>query len=95
MRLVAAVAELGSLSGMNVKIRVNGHIRVSEVRVVANDGKEIGVFGFADACRIAQDRSLDLIEIGPTERPSRCCLMDYGRFKYQQRKAQGDGIVAP
>ena len=76
---------------LNTKARVNGQIRASEVRVVEEDGTDLGVFAFADACRLAQDRSLDLIEIGPSEQPPRCCLMDYGRFKYQQQNAHGDG----
>lgn len=73
------------------KARVNGQIRAVEIRVVTEDGTDLGVFAFADACRLAQDRLLDLIEIGPNEKPPRCCLMDYGRFKCQQQKAQGDG----
>ena len=73
------------------KARVNGQIRASEVRVVTEDGTDLGVFAFADACHLAQDRSLDLIEIGPSEQPPRCVLMDYGHFRYdQQQKAQGD-----
>lgn len=79
---------------VNPKARVNGQIRASEIRVVAEDGADLGVFAFADACRLAQDRSLDLIEIGPGETPPRCVLVDYGHFRYQeqqQRKAQEDG----
>ena len=75
---------------VNPKVRVNGQIRASEIRVVEEDGTDLGVLAFADACRLAQDRSLDLIEIGPSEQPPRCCLMNYGRFKYQAEKAQGD-----
>jgi translation initiation factor IF-3 len=76
----------------NPKAKVNGQIRAQDVRVVTEDGSELGVFALADACRLAQDRSLDLIEIGPNEQPPRCCLMDYGRYQWQQQqKAQGDG----
>jgi translation initiation factor IF-3 len=77
---------------VNTKARVNGQIRASEVRVVTEDGTDLGVFAFADACRVAQDRSLDLIEIGPSEQPPRCVLRDYGHFRYEElHKAQGDG----
>ena len=79
---------------VNPKARVNGQISASEIRVVAEDGTDLGVFAFADACRLAQARALDLIEIGPAEQPPRCVLMDYGHFRYQeqqQRKAQEDG----
>jgi translation initiation factor IF-3 len=59
---------------------------------VTQDGSDLGVYAFADACQLAQARSLDLIEIGPAEQPPRCVLMDYGHFRYeqQQRKAEGD-----
>jgi translation initiation factor IF-3 len=77
---------------VNPKARVNGQIRASEVRVVTEDGTDLGVFAFADACRLAQERSLDLIEIAPSEQPPRCVLRDYGHFRYEElRKAQGDG----
>jgi translation initiation factor IF-3 len=71
--------------------RVNGQIQASHIRVVTEDGTELGIYEFADACRLAQDRSLGLVEIGPTEQPPRCCLMDYGRFRYQQRNAGDHG----
>ena len=76
---------------VSLKPRVNGQIRATEIRLVAEDGADLGVHALADACRLAQDRSLDLLEIGPGELPPRCCLMDYGRFQYQQHKAQEDG----
>ena len=69
--------------------RVNGQIRATEVRVVTEDGADLGIYPFPDACRLAQERSLDLIEIGPSEQPPRCCLMDYGRYQYQQQKSTG------
>ena len=73
------------------KARVNGQIRALEIRVVAEDGTDLGVFAFADACRLAQDRSLDLIEIGPGEQPPRCVLMDYGHFRYEQQQRKTEG----
>jgi translation initiation factor IF-3 len=77
---------------VNAAPKVNGQIHAPEIRVVSEDGTDLGVFALADACRLAQDRSLDLIEIGPSEQPPRCVLMDYGHFRYdQQQKAQGDG----
>jgi translation initiation factor IF-3 len=78
----------------NTTPRVNGQIRAPEVRVVTEDGSDLGVYMFSDACRLAQTLSLDLLEIGPAEQPPRCVLMDYGHFRYeqqQQQKAQGDG----
>ena len=76
---------------VNTTPRVNGRIRALEVRVVTEDGSDLGLHTFSDALELAQSRSLDLIEIGPTEHPPRCILMDYGRFRYQQqRKAKGD-----
>ena len=77
---------------VNADPRINGRISAPEVRIVTQDGSDLGIYALADALQLAQARSLDLIEIGPTEKPPRCVLMDYGRFRYQrqQRKAEGD-----
>ena len=77
---------------VNADARVNGRISASEVRVVAEDGSNLGIYALADALQLAQTRSLDLIEIGPSEQPPRCIIMDCGRFRYQQqqRKSEGD-----
>jgi translation initiation factor IF-3 len=67
-------------------LRVNGQIRAREVRVIDDDGKMLGVFGVPEAIKLAEERSLDLIEIAPTANPPTCKIMDYGKYKYEQKK---------
>jgi translation initiation factor IF-3 len=71
--------------------KVNGRIVAPQIRIVTEDGTDMGVFSLADAIEMAQTRSLDLIEVGPEKQPPVCTLMDYGRFRFQQQEAQRDG----
>lgn len=52
------------------------------------DGKMLGVHSVPDAIRLAQDQGLDLIEIAPTAKPPTCRIMDYGKWKYENKKKQ-------
>jgi len=65
---------------------VNGQIRAREVRVIDADGAQLGVMTPQDAMRIAQQRDLDLVEVAPTANPPVCRIMDYGKFRYAQKK---------
>lgn len=62
---------------------MNEQIRASEVRLISEDGKQIGVVPIKEALKIAIERGLDLVEISPGSTPSVCKIMDYGKFKYQ------------
>lgn len=64
--------------------RVNWQIRVPQVRVVRGE-EQLGVMYTDEARRIAQDEGLDLVEIAPQSRPPVCRIMDYGRFKYEEK----------
>ncbi|MSQ81686.1 MAG: translation initiation factor IF-3 [Myxococcales bacterium] len=66
--------------------RVNHRIRVPEVRLVGLEGEQLGVVAIEDAMRMAQEASVDLVEVAATARPPVCKLMDYGKFKYLQKK---------
>ena len=66
--------------------RVNGRIRIPEIRVIAADGDPLGIMHPDDARRIARDQGLDLVEVSPHARPPVCRLMDYGKFKYEKKK---------
>jgi len=57
---------------------------VPEVRLVGEDGKQIGVIKTADALRYAQERDLDLVEVAPEARPPVCRVLDYSKYKYEQ-----------
>ncbi|MGB6044777.1 MAG: translation initiation factor IF-3 [Pirellulales bacterium] len=66
--------------------RINEQIRISPVRVIAADGEQLGIISTEEAISVAQSTDMDLVEVGPTERPPVCRIMDYGKHKYQQKK---------
>lgn len=66
--------------------RINEQIRLTPIRVVDHHGEMLGVIPTADALKIAVDAGLDLVEVAPTERPPVCRILDYGKFKYEQKK---------
>jgi translation initiation factor IF-3 len=70
------------------KQRVNEQIRVSAVRVIGADGAQLGVMTTDKAMEQARLADLDLVEVAPNERPPVCRIMDFGKFKYQQKKRQ-------
>lgn len=69
--------------------RVNREIYAPEVRVIDSDGTMLGVMSVPQAVRAAEERGLDLIEIAPTAKPPTCKIMDYGKWKYEKKKAAG------
>jgi translation initiation factor IF-3 len=64
--------------------RVNERIRVPEVRVIDDEGNQIGVMKTPDALSFAQERDLDLVEVAPEARPPVCRVLDYSKYKYEQ-----------
>jgi translation initiation factor IF-3 len=68
------------------EVRVNERIRVPQVRVIADDGQQVGVLPVREALTLAQSKGLDLVEVSPTARPPVCRIMDYGKFKYEQNR---------
>jgi translation initiation factor IF-3 len=68
--------------------RVNERIRVPEVRVIGEDGKQIGVMRTDDALRMAQERDLDLVEVAPEARPPVTRILDYSKYRYEQSQKQ-------
>lgn len=71
------------------ELRVNRRIRVKEVFVIASDGAKLGVMVTEDALKKAMEEGLDLVEVNPMSRPPVCKLMDYGKYKYDQKKKAG------
>lgn len=69
-------------------LRVNGQIRVREVRVIDQDGEQLGILPIHQAMAVAQERDLDLVEVAPNARPPVCRIMDYGKFRYEQSKRE-------
>ena len=68
------------------EVRVNERIRVPQVRVIGDDGEQVGVLPVREALVLAQSKGLDLVEVSPTARPPVCRIMDYGKFKYEQNR---------
>ena len=68
--------------------RINDRIRVPEVRLVGEDGKQIGVVKTSEALAYAQQRDLDLVEVAPEARPPVCRVLDYSKYKYELAQKQ-------
>jgi translation initiation factor IF-3 len=66
--------------------RINERIRVAEVRLIDEDGSQIGVIKTDDALRMAAERDLDLVEVAPDSRPPVARLLDYSKYKYEQEQ---------
>ena len=64
--------------------RVNERIRVPDVRVVDEDGGQLGVMTTTQALNLARENNLDLVEVAPNSEPPVCRLLDYGKFRYLQ-----------
>ena len=64
--------------------RINERIRVPEVRLIDDQGQQIGVLKTPDALAFAQERELDLVEVAPEARPPVCRVLDYSKYKYEQ-----------
>ncbi|MBX3019825.1 MAG: translation initiation factor IF-3 [Bdellovibrionaceae bacterium] len=69
-------------------MRVNREIRAPQVRVIDEEGGMLGVMTVPEGIRMAEERGLDLIEIAPTASPPTCKIMDYGKWKYENKKKQ-------
>lgn len=72
------------------QIRVNHRIRVPEVRVIAADGSMLGVLQTHEALRAAQEQGLDLVEVNPKADPPVCKILDFGKYKYEEKKKAGE-----
>ncbi len=68
--------------------RINDRIRVPEVRLIGEDGNQIGVIKTDEALLYAQERDLDLVEVAPDARPPVCRVLDYSKYKYEQAQKQ-------
>lgn len=76
------------ISAIEATHRINEYIRISPVRVVSQTGDLLGAMPTSEALEIARQAGLDLVEVAADERPPVCRIMDYGKFKYEQKKKQ-------
>ena len=67
---------------------MNERIRAREVRVIDDEGQQIGILPPFEALKRAREKNLDLVEVSPTANPPVCRIMDYGKFLYQQEKKE-------
>lgn len=70
----------------NNELPMNEEIRDKEIRVVGDDGSQLGIMSSNDALKLAGDQGLDLVKIAPQATPPVCRIMDYGKFRYEQAK---------
>jgi len=70
--------------------RINGEIRVPELRLIGVDGEQLGIVKLSQALQLSEEHDVDLVEIAPNATPPVCRLMDYGKFKYQEQKRQAE-----
>ena len=72
------------------RVRVNLNIRCPQVRLISPDGEQLGIINTSQALGQAMENGLDLVEVAPNAKPPVCRIMDYGRYKYQQKKRAQD-----
>ncbi|MDE2040909.1 MAG: translation initiation factor IF-3 [Patescibacteria group bacterium] len=73
---------------MAIRVKINHQIRASELRVITEEGDNLGVIPLSTALAEAERRNLDLIEISPTAVPPVAKIMDYGKYLYDEKKKQ-------
>ncbi|MDJ0779878.1 MAG: translation initiation factor IF-3 [Gammaproteobacteria bacterium] len=74
----------------NKQVRLNDNITAPEVRLILEDGEQQGIIPLEEAQSLADQAGLDLVELVPDATPPVCRLMDYGKFKFQQKKKLHD-----
>ena len=72
------------------KHKINERIRAQEVRVIDNNGEQVGIQPLQQALALATEKQLDLVEIAPQASPPVCKLIDYGKYKYQLQKKEAE-----
>jgi len=70
----------------NVNYQINEEITDKEVRMIDEDGAQLGIMPSSEAMKIAIEKDLDLVKIAPTSNPPVCKVMDYGKYRYEQAK---------
>ena len=67
---------------------INEQIRDREIRLIGEDGQQLGIMSSRDAMKLAKDAGLDLVKIAPTAKPPVCKIMDYGKYKFELNKRE-------
>ena len=72
----------------NINYQINDEITDDEVRLIDEDGTQLGIISSKEANDIAVQKELDLVKIAPTSKPPVCKIMDYGKYRYEQSKRE-------
>ena len=67
---------------------VNEEIREAQIRLIGDDGEQLGIMSSDEALNIAEERDLDLVMISPAAKPPVCKIMDYGKYRFEQAKRE-------
>ncbi len=67
---------------------INEQIRDKEIRVIGEDGEQLGIMSPKEAMKLAEEAGVDLVKIAPTAKPPVCKIVDYGKFKYEQLRKE-------
>lgn len=78
----------GGNRGIVKRLRINLQIRAGKVRLIGEQGEQLGVVPSSQALQIAREHELDLVEVAPTASPPVCKIIDYGKYKYEQAKKE-------
>ena len=70
------------------ELPINGEIRAKEVKLIGENGEQLGVFSLFDARNMAEEKSLDLVLVAPQANPPVCKIMNYGNYKFEQAKKE-------
>ena len=66
------------------ELMINEQIRDKEVRLIGENGEQLGIMSVREAMRLAEEAELDLVKIAPTAKPPVCKIVDYGKYRYEQ-----------
>ncbi len=72
------------------ELMINEQIRDREVRLIGENGEQLGIVSSREALRLAEDAGLDLVKIAPTARPPVCKIIDYGKYRYELARKEKD-----
>lgn len=78
----------GGNRGIVKRLRINLQIRAGKVRLIGEEGEQLGEVPSSQALQIAREHELDLVEVAPTANPPVCKVLDYGKYKYEQAKKE-------
>jgi len=70
------------------ELPINGEIRAKEVKLIGDNGEQLGVFSLFDARNMAEEKRLDLVLVAPQANPPVCKIMNYGKYKFEQAKKE-------